>query len=160
MFAPIQVHAERVEKHILEDEEESRKYIIQAWAEAIELYRNSNHDLKLTKKTEEYLRELQKQFMPEDTKVGIIQAWLDECTEEYVCSMMIYREALKHELEEPKQWEIREINGIMNDSIDGWNAITSTHRFEKYGIQRGWKRVTNDDGMYSVPDGVKIPFDN
>ena len=159
-FAPIQVHAERVEKHILEDEEESRKYIIQAWAEAIELYRNSNHDLKLTKKTEEYLRELQKQFMPEDTKVGIIQAWLDECTEEYVCSMMIYREALKHELEEPKQWEIREINGIMNDSIDGWNAITSTHRYTKYGIQRGWKRVTNDDGMYSVPDGVKIPFDN
>ena len=159
-FAPIQVHAERVEKHILEDEEESRKYIIQAWAEAIELYRNSNHDLKLTKKTEEYLRELQKQFMPEDTKVGIIQAWLDECTEEYVCSMMIYREALKHELEEPKQWEIREINGIMNDSIDGWNVITSTHRFAKYGIQRGWKRVTNDDGMYPVPDGVKIPFDN
>lgn len=159
-FAPIQVHAERVEKHILEDEEESRKYIIQAWAEAIELYRNSNHDLKLTKKTEEYLRELQKQFMPEDTKVGIIQAWLDECTEEYVCSMMIYREALKHELEEPKQWEIREINGIMNDSIDGWNTITSTHRFAKYGIQRGWKRVTNDDGMYPVPDGVKIPFDN
>ena len=159
-FAPIQVHAERVEKHILEDEEESRKYIIQAWAEAMELYRNSNHDLKLTKKTEEYLRELQKQFMPEDTKVGIIQAWLDECTEEYVCSMMIYREALKHELEEPKQWEIREINGIMNDSIDGWNAITSTHRFAKYGIQRGWKRVTNDDGMYPVPDAVKIPFDN
>lgn len=159
-FAPIQVHAERVEKHILEDEEESRKYIIQAWAEAIELYRNSNHDLKLTKKTEEYLRELQKQFMPEDTKVGIIQAWLDECTEEYVCSMMIYREALKHELEEPKQWEIREINGIMNDSIDGWNAITSTHRFLKYGIQRGWKRVTNGDGLYLVPDGVKIPFDN
>ena len=73
---------------------------------------------------------------------------------------VIYREALKHELEEPKQWEIREINGIMNDSIDGWNAITSTHRFAKYGIQRGWKRVTNDDGMYPVPDGVKIPFDN
>ena len=99
---------------------------------------------------------LQKQ----EERIVVSEKVTDECTEEYVCSMMIYREALKHELEEPKQWEIREINGIMNDSIDGWNAITSTHRFAKYGIQRGWKRVTNDDGMYPVPDGVKIPFDN
>ena len=31
-FAPVLVHQERVEKHILEDERESREYIVQAWA--------------------------------------------------------------------------------------------------------------------------------
>ena len=63
--------------------------------------------------------------MPEDTKVGIIQAWLDDCTDEYVCSEMIYREALRHEYEEPKQWEIKEINSIMNTCIEGWEKISS-----------------------------------
>lgn len=50
------VHPERVEKHILEDEKESREYIRQAWAEAMELYRNGSHELKLSRKTEEYLK--------------------------------------------------------------------------------------------------------
>lgn len=157
-FAPVQVHPERVEKHILEDEEEAREYILQAWAEAMEIYRSGVHELKLSKETEEYLRKMQKQFMPEDTKVGIIQAWLDTTEEEYVCSMMIYREALHHETEEPKQWEIREINSIVNDSINGWEAIASTHRFADYGIQRGWRRKTDALGFHPLPEGVEPPF--
>ena len=157
-FAPVQVHPERVEKHILENEKEARAYIIQAWAEAMELYRSNTHELKLSKATEEYLREMQKQFMPEDTKVGIIQAWMDATEEEYVCSMMIYREALRHDTEEPKQWEIREINSIVNDSITGWEPITSTHRFADYGIQRGWRRKTDAFGFRLLPEGAETPF--
>lgn len=76
-FAPVLVHPERVEKHILEDEKEARGYIKQAWAEAMALYRNGSHELKLSKNTEEYLKEMQKEFMPEDAKVGIIQLWLN-----------------------------------------------------------------------------------
>lgn len=37
-FAPIMVYPERVEKHILEDEHESREYIKQLWAEMIDFY--------------------------------------------------------------------------------------------------------------------------
>lgn len=59
-FAPVLVHPERVEKHILEDEKESREYIRQAWAEATKLYRNGYHELKLSRETEEYLKEMQK----------------------------------------------------------------------------------------------------
>ena len=77
-FAPVLVHPKRVEKHILENETEAREYFQQAWAEAMELYRNGIQELKLSKETEEYLKELQKEFMPEDAKVGIIQIWLDE----------------------------------------------------------------------------------
>ena len=137
-FAPVLVHPERVEKHILEDEKESREYIRQAWAEAMELYRNGSHELKLSRKTEEYLKEMQKDFMPEDAKVGVIQIWLDELAEDYVCSIMIYKEAFSHEYDTPKDWELKEINNVMNHSIVGWEKVSS-HRFAGYGTQRGWQ---------------------
>lgn len=160
-FAPVLVHPENVQKHILEDEREAREYILQAWAEAMELYRQSTHELILSKESESYLKVLQQQFMPEDTKVGIIQAWLDAVKEDYVCSIMIYREALRHTIEEPKQWETREINSIMNESIVGWKPIKSTHRFGgDYGIQRGWKRDTDENGFRQLPENETLPFDS
>ena len=51
------------------------------------------------------LRELQKQFMPEDTKAGMIQSFLDNYSGTQVCSKLIYAEALNRSFEEPKQWE-------------------------------------------------------
>ncbi len=148
-FAPVLVHPERVKKHILEDEKEARAYIRQAWAEAMELYHNGKWELSLSKETEIYLKELQKEFMPEDAKVGIIQTWLDGLAEDYVCSIMVYKEALRHEYDTPKDWELKEINNVMNHSISGWEKVSS-HRFSKYGTQRGWKRITDKSGFHMV----------
>ena len=47
----------------------------------------------------------------------MIQACLDKYTGETVCSKQLYKEALNHTFDEPKQWEIREINEIMNQCI-------------------------------------------
>lgn len=158
-FVPILVHMERVEKHILEDERESREYINQVWAEMMVLYKNQKeHRLKLSKEMEDYLKVLQKEFMPEDTKVGLIQAWLDATSEEYVCTRMIYKEALHHEYDEPKQWELREINDIMNNSIEGWN-VAKQHRFTEYGQQRSWKKQSDSNGFMKLQDGEQLPFD-
>lgn len=157
-FAPILVHPDRVEKHILEDEKEARNYIIQAWAEAMELYRSGQHELKLSKDTENYLRQMQKEFMPEDAKVGIIQLWLDELSQDYVCSTMIYKEAFDHEYDTPKDWELKEINNVMNNSISGWEKISS-HRFAEYGIQRGWRRIADKEEFHKLPEHAEIPFD-
>ena len=157
-FAPVLVHPERVEKHILEDESEARKYIRQAWAEAMVLYRNGACELKLSKETEKYLKEMQKEFMPEDAKVGIIQQWLDELAEDYVCSIMIYKEAFSHEYDTPKDWELKEINNVMNNSIVGWEKISS-HRFAGYGTQRGWRRVTDKNGFQKLPENTPTPFE-
>lgn len=157
-FAPVLVHPEKVEKHILEDEAESRAYFNQVWAEALEKYRESSiHELKLSKASEEYLKSMQRQFMPEDTKPGIIQAWLDDCGEEYVCSIMIYREVFNHDNTEPRPWELREINSIMNEAVNGWQPVSS-HRFRDHGIQRGWKRISKDDGFVPVQD-EDVPFE-
>ena len=44
----------------------------------------------------------------------MIQAYLDKYTGSIVCSKQLYKEALNHTFNEPKQWEIRESNEIMN----------------------------------------------
>ena len=87
---------------------------------------------------------MQQSFTPEDPKVGIIQEWLDNCKYDSVCSLMIYREALGNAYQEPKPWELREINSILNKSITGWEKHPTSDnkvRFRVYGKQRAWDRV-------------------
>ena len=124
-FLPIMVHPERAAVHILEDEAASRAFIDMMWAEAMFIYQNFPLKLTLSKAMEKELRELQKQFMPEDTKAGLIQSFLDNYNGTQVCSKLIYAEALNHPFDEPKQWEIREINEIMNNSIEGWTPFSN-----------------------------------
>ena len=157
-FAPILAYPERVEKHILEDEAEARAYFVQVWAEAMELYRaDEKHDLKLPKEMEDYLKEMQKEFMPENTNIGMIQAWLDECGEEYVCTMMIFEEVYARDGDQIKSWQVKEINEIMNNSIVGWEKYKQ-HRFRKYGQQNSWKRKARTDGFMELPDDADNPF--
>ena len=132
-FLPIMVHPEKAVVHILEDEAASRAYISQMWAEAMTIFRSGSFRLTLSKQMNKELRELQKQFMPEDTKAGLIQSFLDDFSGTQVCSKLIYAEALNHSFDEPKQWEIREINEIMNNSIEGWVPFTNPRIFDRYG---------------------------
>ena len=156
-FLPIMVHPERAEVHILEDEAASRAYIDLMWAEAMTIYRSGSFRLTLSKQMNKELRELQKQFMPEDTKAGLIQSFLDDFSGTQVCSKLIYAEALNHSFDEPKQWEIREINEIMNNSIEGWTAFSNPRIFAKYGRQRGWERADSGNELSATgsdfPDG-------
>ena len=138
-FLPIMVHPEQAEVHILEDEAASRQYMDQLWAEAMTLYRRGKVQLKLSKEMNEQLVLLQKQFMPEDTKVGVIQAFLDDFDGDMVCSKLLHHEALGR-FDEPKSWEIREINEIMNQSVTGWIPYPNPRSYKKYGKQRGWMR--------------------
>ena len=117
-FIPVMVYPEQAEVHILEDEAASRAYIEQMWAEAMEIYRSGRFKLAFSPAMQRYLKEHQRDFMPEDTKAGMIQAYLDKYTGSMVCSKQLYKEALNHAFDEPKQWEIREINEIMNQCID------------------------------------------
>lgn len=84
---------------------------------------------------EKYVKELQKDFMPEDTKAGQIEAFLEKYEGTHVCTKMLFCEALEHAaFEDIPTWVSREIGEIM-DGMDGWTS-GKTHRFEKYGRQR------------------------
>ena len=95
-FLPIMVHAENAKVHILEDEAASRAFIDLMWAEAMFFYHNFPVRLTLSKEMNKELKVLQRQFMPEDTKAGLIQSFLDNYNGTQVCSKLIYTEALNH----------------------------------------------------------------
>lgn len=154
-FVPIMTNSDKAEYHPLENEEETRAYIEQAWAEAMEIYRSGEYSLAFPKELQGKLNEIQQRFTPEDPKIGIIQDWLDKCKYESVCSLMIYREALGNEYQEPKAWELREISIIMNRSVMGWQkhpTSDSKVRFNGYGKQRAWDRVAGSDSGQNVPE--------
>ena len=168
-FIPVMVYPEQAEVHILEDEAASRAYIEQMWAEAMEIYRSGRFKLAFSPAMQRYLKEHQRDFMPEDTKAGMIQAYLDKYTGSMVCSKQLYKEALNHAFDEPKQWEIREINEIMNQCISGWRYFPNPRIFSEYGRQKGWERenpATDSgnpsektmDGFVEVTEQMELPF--
>ena len=90
-----------------------------------------------------------------------------------VCSLQIYHEGLGHPAyEEPKQYDIRDINSIMKNYAAGWKAFENPRHFPPpYNRQKGWKRVEppdngghigihdfDDDGVpeLMIGDGVSI----
>ena len=146
-FVLVMVHPELAEIHILDDEPAARAYLIQVWAEAMEIYRSGNFKLRFSPAMNEYLKVHQRDFMPEDTKAGQIIEYLEKCSDNMVCSKQLFREALGHSFDEPKQWKIREINDIMNNSVTGWRAFSNPRYFRSpYGRQKGWERIQPNNG--------------
>ena len=168
-FLPVMVYPEQAEVHILDDEASSRAYMEQLWAEAMTIYRSGDFKLSFSTEMVRYLKEHQRDFMPEDTKAGMIQAYLDRYTGSMVCSKQLFREALNHPFDEPKQWEIREVNDIMNHCVTGWHYFSNPRMFPEYGRQKGWERETpatdTSNGAEKIPEGfvevteqMELPF--
>lgn len=139
-FLPIEIHAEQAEVHLMENEQESRAYIDQVWAEAMTIYQSGKFSMKFSDDIQKQLDQYRQTFMQEDTKAGLIQSWLDDYQGNYVCSQMLYKEALKN-FDQPQKWATNEICEIMDTRITGWKE-GPTHRFKKegYGTQRSWIR--------------------
>ena len=102
-------------------------------------------------------------------KPGITGMWQVSGRSEMVCSKQLYKEALNHAFDEPKQWEIREINEIMNQCISGWRYFPNPRMFSEYGRQKGWERenpATDSgnpsektmDGFVEVTEQMELPF--
>ena len=62
-FLPIMIYPENAEVHILEDEDASRAYLLQVWAEAMTVYRSGHYSMKFSKSIQRQLVEVQKDFM-------------------------------------------------------------------------------------------------
>ena len=139
-FLPVMIYPEKAEVHILEDEAASREYLLQVWAEAMTIYRSGEYSMKFSKEIQRQLVEVQKDFMPEDTEAGQIQGFLEHYTGNAVCSKQLFKEALGHAFEEPKRWQLHNINEIMNTVVRGWKPFSNPRMFAGYGRQRGWER--------------------
>ena len=148
-FIPVPVDAELAEAHILDNEEDSRAHIDQLWAEAMTIYNSGNYKLAFSPAMQETLQAHQQDFMQEDTQAGMIYAFLEDYTGDRVCSKQLYAEALGN-TNIPAEWETRAICEIMNTGISrgdiqGWQAHKTAKRYPKYGVQKGWERVTSPE---------------
>ena len=148
-FIPIPVDAELAEVHILDNEDESRAYIDQLWAEAMTIYNSGNYKLAFRPAMQETLQAHQQDFMQEDAQAGMIYAFLEDYAGDRVCSKQLYAEALGN-TNIPAEWETRAICEIMNTGISrgdiqGWQAHKTAKRYPKYGVQKGWERVTSPE---------------
>ena len=160
-FLPVPLHREKAEIHLLADEPASRAYIEQLWAEVMEIYRSGNFSLDLSSEMEAEAERLRREFMPEDPKAGMIQAFLDSYTGKHVCTQLLYKDALKNEFSKPKDWELKEIGDIMNNSVTGWKKCKN-QRYAEYGTQRSWCRIPKEEAMveqleFPVIDDADIP---
>lgn len=168
-FIPIETHKEFAEVHIYDNEAESRHYFEQMWAEIMTEYVPGKCVLKIPSKIEKQLEQVRNDFMVEDNDTGLIQAYLDDLKQDFVCTGQIYQEALGN-LGKPKRHESNEIMDIMNNRINGWkHGGNSTKRFNGYGVQKYWYRESvnqllennpaDEEGFITLPEQMEIPFD-
>lgn len=145
-FLPVTVDASKADCHILDNPAESRHYFEQLWAEIMVQYKSGAYSTHLSKEDEDALRKQQQDYCQEDTLAGRIYAWFETFEQDKVCSLQIYRECLAHPLDEPKNYETREIreivdSGIASGEISGWQKFRNARKFAKYGRQYGWERI-------------------
>ena len=138
----------------MEDEGASRAYLLQVWAEAMSIYHSGKYSMKFSKSIQRQLVEVQKDFMPEDTEAGQIQGFLEHYTGNMVCSKQLFKEALGHTFDEPKRWQLHNINEIMNTVVTGWKPFSNPRMFAGYGRQKGWERDTsgNEGGFVELSE--------
>ena len=170
-FLPIACNESEAEVFILDNEEESREYIRQMWAEVMEIWRSGRIRLKLSPKMEAEVRQRQRMFMQEDVDAGLILAFMQDFNGDKVCSKQLFREALHNEYAQPQRWQTNEINDIMNQlirdgTLEGWRYFDSPRRFgSDYGSQKGWERipdvnegVSTNCGFSQMTMDEDIPF--
>lgn len=162
-FLPIEVNTENAEIHILENPTESRDYFRQLWAEVMEIYRSGNFKLTLEPDMENELRMAQKKYMPEDPMETDIVNFIERKRPKYVCTKMLFIEALGHSpLENMETWQSNAIGEIMNQCFKKEYKKLSSHKFETYGVQRAWVTLSPacEEGFIPIPTELEheIPF--
>ena len=157
---PIETHMDKAKAHILDDEEISRAYILQVWAEVMEIYRGGEFSLTLPKHLNAELAKYQERFTPEDNDQEAIEEFLLNTGEKYVCVKMLAYEVLGYsQYDQLKKSDSNRISEIMHHFPE-WEAV-GTRAVGKYGRVRAWKRREGsepDDGFIDVPEQMEIPF--
>ena len=161
-YLPLMVNKSDVKKSMFENREAVQEDFRQAWAEALHIFKTKNPKLVLPEELMQVVKDIQGSYIEEDVRVGIIQEWLDNTKEDYVCAAMIYEVALGNERQKPDRRISNEIHDIMQHSISGWHKVENQNqgrlRLKVYGVQICYERVVRgSDGFHEVGDS-ELPF--
>lgn len=157
-------------KSVFDIDENTRNQI---WAEAVHIY-HKGEKLYLDNLLESEMRKQQEESneFVLDERFGLIQEYLDkklptnwyDMTEDSricyladedsieahgtflrdkVCAIEVIVECLHGRIGDKNQYLTREVNNFL-DRIPGWKKVSTPQRFGNYGVQRGYKRVTDE----------------
>ncbi len=149
-FLPVAVHKERKTRDAFDPD--VREYFEQAWAEALYIYKTQHPPLVLSQDIQDYAIQIQKNFLEEDTWVGLIQEYLDNCFTKYVCAAEIWQKGLDQP-GLPKRYDSNRILGIMRNEITGWHSV-GPRKCGNYGKQKAFER----DDFMELPEEDIVPF--
>lgn len=157
-FLPITCDIRKAAFDMFEDEIATKYEFTQSWGEAMEYYIQSEGKPKLvlSKKLQDKALQEQASYLEEDPYIGMIQEYLDTHDVNRVCVMMLWREALNHEFDDPPRKIVNEIHDIMRNNVAGWR-YAGKQRMETYGCQRCYDRTATDE-FVDVND-EKVPWD-
>lgn len=127
--------------------------MLQAWGEAMNDYKQGKAFFTLPKHLQKAALAAQTHYQEDDPYVGIIQQWLDDTDHDRVCAAMLWKEALKHEFEDPPRKIINDLHEMMRNEITGWEYIGRA-KCGRYGVQRCYDRVIKNHII-----DEEIPFD-
>lgn len=88
-FLPIRIDPDKTEVHILANQQTSRAYFNQLWAEIMVIYRSGEYSLQLSKEASKQLKQEQTTFMPENTLDGQVLGFMEQTAYKQVCSTLI-----------------------------------------------------------------------
>ena len=151
-FMPVEVHEDKVQIDAASYEGD---YFEQAWAEALHKYKTENPKLYFDKEMEKKVAAVREEFSEEDTRVGLIQNYLDKLSPDKrrVCVLDIWSDGMFCDISKITLKETKEIHAIMREKITGWHCV-GRQRCD-YGNQTCYER----DAWVPVPEGEQIPFD-
>lgn len=151
-FIPLKCNGDQQEIHPMENEEETREYVRQCYAEVMA---SGAYTMVLPVEYLETLQNAQEEATPEDTWIGMIQQFLDDSPElTIVCTRLIWHALFAGDQErEPKRYELNDIADIMELHVSGWKRYAGKHgnnrkakyKFEVYGAQNAWVRIGATD---------------
>ena len=142
-YLPIRCSTKR-EKDMWSDAKEFEEEIKQAWGEAMALYQAADGAPKLilSESANAFANKLRQEFTEEDTRIGVIQDYLDQMHEgDRVCIRQIALEAL--ELDRIDSKTTADLHEIMRHKIGTWEGVsqwqpTGKQRCGSYGVQMSY----------------------
>lgn len=145
----------------LADVDELREFIEQAWAEVLQQYKDAKakaktedeflrlYPLVLSDDAEALAEDQRDGSSVEDTRIGVIEEWLEECVftrKTRVCTRMVAEKALHLDDEalERNKWVMKDIAQILDANFPNWVRNPKKQRVEGYGASRVWDYVPTE----------------
>ena len=141
-YLPVFCKKNRAVLHPLANSEETKRFVRQLWAQALEDFRAGRYDLSVEYRFRQELNLVRAKCEPHDPQIGQIQAYLDNCSQGRVCVAMIWKDCYERKGIVPEK-QGRRISELLNSSqIEGWEPCDHLIDFgNPYGMQKGWVRT-------------------